>query len=66
MTYKMTHCDDYFSFVGSGWASTYHFLDPTTGVAAVFGTQLCGPFDAETFKLYNKFEEALYAGLEPS
>jgi hypothetical protein len=44
-----------------GWQAHTTFLDQTTGVAAVFGTQLFGPFDAEMFKLYNEFEEALYA-----
>ncbi|KIK01016.1 hypothetical protein K443DRAFT_132498 [Laccaria amethystina LaAM-08-1] len=47
-----------------GWAGTEHFLDPTTGVAVVFGTQLCSPGDPEEKKLWAEFEEVLYAGLE--
>jgi hypothetical protein len=33
-----------------------HFLDPTTGVAVVFGSQLCLPGDPEK-KLWAEFEE---------
>jgi len=50
--------------VGGGWAGTEHFLDPTTGVAVVFGTQLCSPGDPEEKKLWAELEEVLYAGLE--
>jgi len=48
---------------GSGWAGTVYFMDPTTGVAAVFGTQILPGRDIETTKLYKEFEEALYSGL---
>jgi len=47
----------------SGWAGTYFFMDPTTGVAAVFGTQIVPSRDSEVLKLYAEFEETLYAGL---
>lgn len=47
-----------------GWAGTEYFLDPTTGVAVVFGTQLCSPGDPEERKLWAELEEVLYAGLE--
>ncbi|KDR77346.1 hypothetical protein GALMADRAFT_225461 [Galerina marginata CBS 339.88] len=47
----------------SGWAGTYFFMDPTTGVAAVFGTQIVPSRDPEVIKLYGEFEETLYAGL---
>ncbi|KAF8152902.1 beta-lactamase/transpeptidase-like protein [Crassisporium funariophilum] len=48
----------------SGWAGTYGFIDPKTGVAAVFGTQIVPSRDAEILKLYAEFEETLYAGLQ--
>lgn len=38
-------------------------MDPTTGVAAVFGTQLVPPFDPDLLGYYAEFENALYAGL---
>ncbi|KDR77348.1 hypothetical protein GALMADRAFT_443271 [Galerina marginata CBS 339.88] len=46
-----------------GWAHTFFFMDPTTGVAAVFGTQLINTADAEALKLNAEFEKVLYAGL---
>ncbi|KAF7354274.1 hypothetical protein MVEN_01115500 [Mycena venus] len=46
-----------------GWANTCYFIDPTTGVAAVFATQLAPPLDNTHKKLYNTLERALYAGL---
>jgi len=49
--------------IGGGWAGTFHFIDPATGVAAVFGTQITPAGDAETLKANLKFENALYAGL---
>ena len=49
--------------IGSGWASTFHFIDPTTGVAAVFGTQILPIIDDEVLKANLEFENALYAGL---
>ncbi|KAF9483311.1 beta-lactamase/transpeptidase-like protein [Pholiota conissans] len=52
----------------SGWAGTHFFIDPRTGVAAVYGTQLlaptCGNNDPENLKGFVAFEEALYAGLD--
>jgi CubicO group peptidase (beta-lactamase class C family) len=54
--------------IGSGWAGTYFFIDPTTGVAVVYGTQLISPglgtFDPELLKGLTAFEEALYAGID--
>jgi len=46
-----------------GWATTSHFVDPTTGVAAVFATQLVPAGDDKHERLYNELERALYAGL---
>ncbi|KAF9483309.1 beta-lactamase/transpeptidase-like protein [Pholiota conissans] len=51
----------------SGWAGTYFFMDPTTGLAGIFGTQLTGiasgSRDPENLKAFTAFEETLYAGL---
>jgi len=47
----------------SGWAGTFHFIDPATGVAAVFGTQIVPVLDDYTFEANMNFEKALYAGL---
>jgi len=49
--------------LGAGWASTFHFIDPTTGVAAVFGTQILPTMDIDVWKANFDFENALYAGL---
>lgn len=53
-----------FHFSGSGWANTNHFIDPTTGVAVIFGSQVLPPVNAEVQKYYVEFEEVLYAGLK--
>lgn len=46
-----------------GWAGTYYFLDPTTGVAAVLGSQVIPTRDKEVIRLWIKLEETLYANL---
>ncbi|KAF8147909.1 beta-lactamase/transpeptidase-like protein [Mycena galopus ATCC 62051] len=46
-----------------GWANTKYFIDPTTGVAVVFGTQLVPTFDNTYLQMYGALEKALYAGL---
>ncbi|KAF8153185.1 beta-lactamase/transpeptidase-like protein [Crassisporium funariophilum] len=46
-----------------GWAGTYYFMDPTTGIAAVYGTQVVPTRDPEVLKLWEQLEEALYAVL---
>ncbi|KAJ6534393.1 beta-lactamase/transpeptidase-like protein [Mycena capillaripes] len=46
-----------------GWANTSFFIDPTTGVAAVFATQLAPMFDNTHQRLYDTLERTLYAGL---
>ena len=38
-------------------------MDPTTGIAAVFGTQVVPPIDTETVKLWEEVEKVIYAGL---
>lgn len=38
-------------------------MDPATGVAAVFGTQLIPTADREVFQVVAEFEETFYAGL---
>jgi hypothetical protein len=48
---------------GYGWANTYHFLDPETGIALVFGSQLLPPRDTEMLKLWDELEEIFYSGL---
>ncbi|KAF4613304.1 hypothetical protein D9613_011204 [Agrocybe pediades] len=48
----------------SGWAGTFYFMDPTTGIAFVFGTQILPSRDPEVTKLYTELEETLYAGLK--
>ncbi|KAJ6557251.1 beta-lactamase/transpeptidase-like protein [Mycena vulgaris] len=47
-----------------GWANTSFFVDPTTGVAAVFTTQLMPTADDKHKKLWSQLEEELYAGLK--
>ncbi|TFK32078.1 beta-lactamase/transpeptidase-like protein [Crucibulum laeve] len=47
-----------------GWAGTYYFVDPTTGIAAVYGTQIVPTRDKEVVRVWAEGEKALYAGLE--
>ncbi|KAJ7927592.1 beta-lactamase [Mycena leptocephala] len=46
-----------------GWANTSYFVDPTTGVAAVFATQLVPMADDRIHRLYDALERTLYAEL---
>ncbi|KAJ7758526.1 beta-lactamase/transpeptidase-like protein [Mycena maculata] len=50
----------------AGWACTSYFIDPDTGIAAVFGTQLipAAMFDMAYEVLWMDVEEAIYAGLQ--
>ncbi|KAF8169815.1 beta-lactamase/transpeptidase-like protein [Pholiota molesta] len=52
----------------SGWAGTHFFIDPTTGIAAVYGTQFislaCGCNDPDVVGGFAAFEDALYAGID--
>jgi len=45
-----------------GWAGTGYFMDPMTGVAAVFGMQIAPPY-TEALKVNLKLESTLYKGL---
>jgi len=47
-----------------GWAGTSFFMDPTTGIAVVFGLQVAPAPDVEAFKAILKLERTLYKGLK--
>ncbi|KAF7325889.1 hypothetical protein MKEN_00439700 [Mycena kentingensis (nom. inval.)] len=47
----------------SGWANTSFFIDPTTGIAAVFATQIGPVGDAGFDEISEKLEKAVYAAL---
>jgi hypothetical protein len=49
--------------LGFGWAGAFHLIDPTTGVATVFGMQILPTMDGDILKASLDFEQALYAGL---
>ncbi|KAF8893004.1 beta-lactamase/transpeptidase-like protein [Infundibulicybe gibba] len=49
-----------------GWANTSYFLDPSSGIAAAFGTQLAPTFDVTSALLWDKIERIVYADLEVS
>jgi methyl acetate hydrolase len=46
---------------GYGFAGTYYFIDPTSGIAAVCHTQILPTLDSEVLKVWQEAEEALYA-----
>ncbi|KAJ6512870.1 beta-lactamase/transpeptidase-like protein [Mycena sanguinolenta] len=46
-----------------GWASTSYFVDPTAGVAVVFGTQLVPTGDEMHDRKSDELERVLYSGL---
>ncbi|KAF7374588.1 hypothetical protein MSAN_00343400 [Mycena sanguinolenta] len=46
-----------------GWASTSFFVDPTSGVAVVFGTQLAPTGDVIHDQKYDELERVLYSEL---
>ncbi|KAJ7153078.1 beta-lactamase/transpeptidase-like protein [Mycena crocata] len=50
----------------AGWACTSYFIDPETGIAAVFGTQLLpqAGFDPAYEMLWIQVEEAIYKGVQ--
>lgn len=52
-----------YMFAGLGWAGTHFFIDPATGIAAVFGTQILPFPDPQVAALWERLERALYAGL---
>ncbi|KAJ2914596.1 hypothetical protein MD484_g5842, partial [Candolleomyces efflorescens] len=47
-----------------GWAGTLFFIDPTTGIAIVTGTQIIPTSDKGAIELLDKAEEIVYANLE--
>ena len=48
-------------YIGYGFAGTYYFIDPTSGIAAVCYTQILPTLDSEVLKVWQEAEEALYA-----
>ncbi|KAJ7039365.1 beta-lactamase [Mycena alexandri] len=46
-----------------GWANTSFFLDPASGIAVVFGTQLIPTGDKTHKQIFKDIETELYAGL---
>ncbi|KAJ7733322.1 beta-lactamase [Mycena metata] len=46
-----------------GWANTSYFLDPATGIAVVFGTQLIPTGDKTHKRVFKDIETEIYAGL---
>lgn len=51
--------------VGFGWAGTFGHIDPETGIAIVFGSQVVPFLDGgEIFRLHDEFEQILYSSLE--
>ncbi|KAF9051736.1 beta-lactamase/transpeptidase-like protein [Panaeolus papilionaceus] len=46
-----------------GWAGTYYFMDPTTGVAAAFGAQVIPTKDQEVYELWERLEKEMYSVL---
>jgi len=46
-----------------GWAGTRGFIDPTTGIAAVFGVQVTLTENFETDKVMSRLETTLYESL---
>jgi hypothetical protein len=52
-------------FTGGGWAGTSDFMDPATGIAAVFGVQVVPRplYDAESYGLWDQLERLTYSGL---
>ncbi|KAJ7095963.1 beta-lactamase/transpeptidase-like protein, partial [Mycena belliarum] len=47
-----------------GWANTSFFVDPTAGIAVVFGTQLEPTSDDKYKHLYSLLEKVLYSSLK--
>jgi CubicO group peptidase (beta-lactamase class C family) len=54
----------FFLCLGGGWAGTGFFMDPTTGIAVVFGVQVAPTRDIELIKVGLKLESTLYQGLK--
>ena len=50
--------------LGFGWAGTFGHIDPETGIAAFFATQVPPSPDGELFQVYEECERILYSNLE--
>ncbi|KAF9525267.1 beta-lactamase/transpeptidase-like protein [Crepidotus variabilis] len=52
----------------SGWAGTNYFMDPATGIAVVFASQIVPPdaTDPECTRLFELLEELVYSALQTS
>ncbi|KAF5325115.1 hypothetical protein D9619_009562 [Psilocybe cf. subviscida] len=48
------------AFEGYGWAGIYGFLDPDTGIAAMYATQVLPTRDTEVVALFERLEETIY------
>ena len=48
---------------GGGWAGTSYFIDPTSGIAVVFGVQVAPARDVEVAKVWLKLEALIYSAL---
>jgi hypothetical protein len=48
---------------GGGWAGTRYFIDPTSGIAVVFGVQVAPAGDVEVMKVWSKLEALIYSAL---
>lgn len=49
--------------LGGGWAGTGFFIDPTSGIAMVFGTQITQTRDIKVHEVGIKLEHILYKSL---
>ncbi|CAK5284762.1 unnamed protein product [Mycena citricolor] len=47
-----------------GLAMTSYFMDPTTGIAVIFGTQILPPRDKVYEKVYGEIERTIYDAIE--
>jgi len=62
--YRQSNSADIMRLTGGGWAGTQHFMDPTTGIAVVFGVQVLPTLDLEVAKLWSKLETLVYSAVE--
>jgi hypothetical protein len=53
----------YMILLGGGWAGTEHFIDPVSGIAVVFGTQVVPLANAKTVAVWARLEALIYAAL---
>ena len=61
---KISLLNIFFLCLGGGWAGTSYLMDPTTGIAVVYGVQLTPPGDVEGYKVAFQLESVLYQGLK--